>query len=212
MTVWSNSVPFPSSERALRPAGKGLQVQTPSFTADGEARRLATAVGRGDEGAFRELYDRYQDRLFRFAMVLGHGDETLAAETVQSVFVTAAASLRRIESEGHLWHWLARVARQQLSRTWRQRLQNPPVVSVAEVPDCADACEVDRLLEEKLDAALLAMEWGERQLIEWFYFDGLSLKEIGGQLGATPKAVSSRLERARARLRSLITRHLCHEI
>ena len=79
------------------------------------------------------------------------------------------------------------------------------------MPDRAAPGEPDSVLEEKLDAALLAMEPEERQLIEWFYFDGLSHKEIAAQLGATPKAVSSRLERARARLRALLARNLSHE-
>jgi DNA-directed RNA polymerase specialized sigma24 family protein len=87
--------------------------------ADDGARRLATALARGDEAAFRQLYDRYQPRLFRLALVLGRGDELLAQDTVQSVFVTAAAKLRRVDSEEHLWNWLARVARQQLARTRR---------------------------------------------------------------------------------------------
>ena len=67
------------------------------------------------------------------------------------------------------------------------------------------------MLEEKLDAALRSMEPEERQMIEWFYFDGLSHKEMAAQLAATPKAVSSRLERARARLRSLLNRSLSDE-
>jgi RNA polymerase sigma factor (sigma-70 family) len=58
---------------------------------------------------------------------------------------------------------------------------------------------------------LLALTADERQLIEWFYFDGLSHKEIAGQLGATSKAVSSRLERARSRLRALLASAPFHE-
>ena len=204
-------MPFPVSGQASCPAGEVLHVQTPSSTADAEARRLAMAIGRGDEAAFRELYDRYHERLFRFALVLGHGDALLADETVQLVFLTAAANLRRVEGEEHLWNWLARVARQQLTKAWRQRRQDSSVVGMAEVPDRAASDEPDSVLEEKLDAALLAMEPEERQLIEWFYFDGLSHKEIAERLGATPKAVSSRLERARARLRSFLARTLSHE-
>src|SRR5882724_3163081 len=77
----------------------------PATTTDAEARSLATAIGRGDEQAFRTLYDRYHPRLFRLALVLGHGDESLAQDIVQSVFVTAAKKLRRAESESHLWNW-----------------------------------------------------------------------------------------------------------
>ena len=82
---------------------------------------------------------------------------------------------------------------------------------MADVPDCPDGVELDSQLEESLDAALLAMDADERELVEWFYFDRLSHKEIAERLGTTPKSVSSRLERVRAKLRLLITRRLSHE-
>lgn len=179
--------------------------------ADDAARRLAAAVARGDEAAFRQLYDHYHQRLFRLALVLGRGDELLAHDTVQSVFVTAAAKLRRAESEAHLWNWLARIARQQLAKAWRQRQRDSAVVGMANPPECPDGVKSDSVLEENLDAALLEMGPEERALIEWFYFDRLSHQKIAEQLNATPKAVSSRLERSRAKLRSLITRRLSHE-
>ncbi len=178
---------------------------------DVTARRLASAVARGDEAAFRELYDAYQQRLFRFALVLGRGDDTLAHETVQSVFLTAAAKLRPVENEEHLWNWLARVARQNLAKYWRQQERDAPMISMAEVPNCAESGSADSDLEKNLDAALLTMEASERKLIEWFYLDGLSQKDIAEKLGLTPKAVSSRLERARARLRVLVAKNLAHE-
>jgi RNA polymerase sigma factor (sigma-70 family) len=85
------------------------------------------------------------------------------------------------------------------------------VIGMADPPECPDGVESDSVLEENLDAALLEMDPEERELIEWFYFDRLSHKEIAEHLNATPKAVSSRLERSRAKLRSLITRRLSHE-
>jgi RNA polymerase sigma-70 factor (ECF subfamily) len=143
--------------------------------------------------------------------VLGCGDESLAHDAVQAAFLTAAAKLQAAESEKHLWNWLARVARQQLAKARRQRRRNSAVIGMADVPDCPDGVELDSQLEESLDAALLAMDADERELVEWFYFDRLSHKEIAERLGATPKSVSSRLERVRAKLRLLITRRLSHE-
>jgi len=180
--------------------------------ADAEARALAAAIGRGDEAAFRALYDRYHPRLFRLALVLGHGDESLAQDVVQTVFVTAAKKLRRAESEEHLWNWLARVARQHFTKTWRSR-QRDPAMANAEMltDDCAASAGPDSFLEEVLDGALKRLDAEEQQLIRIFYFDRLSQKEIADQLGTTPKAVSSRLERAREKLRTLIKRALSHE-
>ena len=209
--VTTTSMPFPALEPTMRPTVAASSLQTSRSSADADARRLAAAVARGDEAAFRQLYDRYQPRLFRLALVLGRGDESLAQDTVQSVFVTAAAKLRRVDGEEHLWNWLARIARQQLAKAWRQQQRDAAVIGMADLPEPPDAVKPDSVLEESLDAALLAMDAEERQLVEWFYFDRLSHQEIAGQLNATPKAVSGRLERARVRLRSLITRRLSHE-
>ncbi len=209
--VTTTSMPFPALEPTSRPTAAASSVQVSRSSADAEARQLAATVASGDEAAFRQLYDRYQQRLFRLTLVLGRGDESLAQDTVQSVFVTAAAKLRRVDSEEHLWNWLARVARQQLAKAWRQRQRDPAGVGMADLPEPPDAVKPDSVLEESLDAALQAMDAEERQLIEWFYFDRLSHQEIAGRLNATPKAVSGRLERARAKLRSLITRRLSHE-
>lgn len=97
------------------------------------------------------------------------------------------------------------MARQHLGKTRRQRQRDAVLVSMADLPEPDNLDAPDHLLEEKLDAALLSMQAPERQLIEWFYFDGLSHKEMADRLSATPKATSSRLERARARLRALLT-------
>jgi RNA polymerase sigma-70 factor (ECF subfamily) len=209
MTIATTSMSFLVREQTPHLIVESPSANTSTPDDDADARRLAASVARGDEAAFRQLYDRYQPRLFRLALVLGRGDESLAQDMVQSVFVTAAAKLRRVDGEEHLWNWLARVARQQLAKAWRQR--DPAMVGMADLPEPPDAVKPDSVLEESLDAALLAMDAEERQLIEWFYFDRLSHQEIAGQLNATPKAVSGRLERARAKLRSLMTRRLSHE-
>jgi RNA polymerase sigma-70 factor (ECF subfamily) len=180
--------------------------------ADSEARALAAAIARGDEAAFRTLYDRYHQRLFRLAVVMSRGDESLAQDLVQSVFVTAAKKLRRIEGEEHLWNWLARVARQQFVKTFRKRMRDPAIANTELLTDdCLATTEPDSFLEEVLDRALQELDTEERELVETFYFDRLSQKELAERLGTTPKGVSGRLERAREKLRSLIKRALSHE-
>ncbi|MBU6410833.1 MAG: sigma-70 family RNA polymerase sigma factor, partial [Verrucomicrobia bacterium] len=101
--------------------------------------------------------------------------------------------------------------RQQLAKSRRLRRRDSAVVAMADLPEPPDAVETDSALEENLDAALRAMEPEERQLIQRFYFDRLSHKEMAHELNVTPKAVSSRLERARAKLRSALIRRLSHE-
>lgn len=204
-------MPLLIKEQIPRTAVEATGEPSAGSEADVEASRLAAAIARGDEAAFRALYERYDKRLFRFALVLARGDESVAHDTVQSTFVTAARKLRRADSDEHLWNWLARVARQQLSHAWRQQKRDSTVVTMEPLPDCAAAAKPDSVLEDVLDSALSSMGPEERQLIEFFYFDRLSQKEIAERLDTTPKAISSKLERTREKLRALIKRGLSHE-
>ncbi|HEX3625126.1 MAG TPA: sigma-70 family RNA polymerase sigma factor [Verrucomicrobiae bacterium] len=185
--------------------------ESPDLCADdSEARRLVTAITRGDDGAFEQLYERYHRRLLRLALVLGRGDESLAHDAVQGAFIIAAKKLRRIDGEAHLWNWLAQIARQQIARACRERKHHAPTVSADVLSGHAVVVESDTQLEEILDTSLTSLDPEERQIIELFYFDELSQKEIAERLATTPKAVSGRLERARARLRLVIGKNL-HE-
>lgn len=212
MTISTPSIPLLIREQTPRLTVEASPGQPLMLGTDAEARDVAAGVGRGDEASFRKLYERYHQRLFRFTLVLSRGDESLAQDTVQSVFLTAAKKLRRADGEEHLWNWLARVARQQLAKAWRKQQRDPAIAHAEELSeDCLVTAEPDPFLERVLDRALEMLEPDERQLVQIFYFDRLSQKEIAEQLGITPKAVSSRLERAREKLRSHIKRALSHE-
>ena len=211
MTFSTTSMPLLIREQIPQSAVEASSELSAGSKADAEARRLTAAIARGDEAAFRTLYERYHQRLFRFALVLAHGDESLAQDAVQLAFVTAARKLRGTDNEEHLWNWLARVTRQQLGHIWRKCRRDSTIVAMEPLPDCAAAVEPDSVLENVLDAALNTMEPEECQLIEFFYFDRLSQKEIAERLGTTPKAVSSKLERTREKLRALIKRRLSCE-
>lgn len=204
-------MPLPFQAEMPDAAPPAAQVLSAGGDANAAACRLAVAVGRGDESAFGELYDQYSHRLLRLALVLAHGDEALAQEAVQAAFLTAARKLRRVENESHLWNWLARVTRQHLSKAWRQRRRDSTLVGMAELPEQIDEGKTDARLEECLDAALLAMDAEDRRMVEWFYFDRLSHKEIAERLSATPKSISSRLERVRLKLRTTLARTLSDE-
>ena len=211
MTATTTSMPLLIREQTPHATVEAPRGQLASV-ADAEARALASAIARGDEAAFRTLYDRYHQRLFRLVLVMSRGDESLAQDLVQSIFVMAAKKLRRIESEKHLWNWLACVARQQCARAMRKRQRDPSITNTEILTDdCLAAAEPDSFLEEALDRALQALDVEERRLVETFYFDRLSQKELAEQFGTTPKGVSGRLERAREKLRSLIKRALSHE-
>jgi RNA polymerase sigma-70 factor, ECF subfamily len=196
---------------AMTPAGSVQLAPAAAESAASEARRLSRAVASGDEAAFRTLYDRYSGRILSLALLLARGDAGLAGEVAQAAWLIAARRMRPLESDAHLWNWLALVTRQQTLKAFRRSGRHAAEVSLAELPDCAAPAEADTLLDECLAAAVQGLEPEDRRLIEWFYFERLSCERIASQLGTSAKAVSSRLERARAKLRSLVQRRLAHE-
>ncbi len=195
----------------MTPTASARSASAPAAAAATEARRLSQAVARGDEEAFRQLYDGYSDRVLRLAIVLARGDTPLARDIAQVVWLTAARKLKPLESDAHLWNWLALVTRQQATKALHRAAGHAAEISLAELPDHPAPAEADTRLEECLDAAVRNLEPEDQHIIEWFYFEHLSCEDIAGRLDTTAKAISSRLERARAKLRALVQRMLAHE-
>ncbi len=206
MILSTPAMSIPVSEPTPR-----MKQSAATLAEDAEARQISAGLAKGDEGAFNQLYDRYHRRLFRLALALGHGDETLAYDAAQSALLTAAAKLKAVTSEEHLWNWLARAARQHLGKDRRKQQRHPEPISLEDLHGAVEGVAAQTALENSVDSALLALEPEDRQAVEWFYFDGLSHKEIAARLETTDKAVSSRLERARAKMRPLLLKERSRE-
>ncbi len=177
---------------------------------DVAARRISAGVARGAEEAFAELHAHYAPRLRRFLLALSRGDHVLAGEVAQATFLTAAGKLRAVESEAHLWHWLARVARQHLSKAWRRQRRDQAALPLDDIPEPAAERQAEDQLSAALDRAIARLEAGEQDLLRLFYTERMPQQEIGARLGLTAKAVAGRLDRLRERLRRGIQEDLGH--
>lgn len=182
----------------------------PSEADDRAARRLSTGVAAGQESAFADLHARYAPRLRRLLLALSRGDHTLAGEVAQATFLTAAAKLRPVDSEAHLWHWLARVARQHLGKAWRRQQRDPAALPLDDIPEPAVERQAEDQLSAALDRAIARLDTGEQELLRLFYTERRPQQEIGAHLGLTAKAVAGRLDRLRERLRREIQEELGH--
>ena len=69
------------------------------------------ALARGEEEAFRRLYDVYFLRLYRYLLVAAYGNEVMAQDAVQETMIRVARKVRPMGSEEDFWRWLTTVAR-----------------------------------------------------------------------------------------------------
>lgn len=177
---------------------------------------VARRILGGDAVAFRELFDRYFPRLYRFALVRVDGDHDIASEIVQQTLCKGMERLDTYRGEAALYTWLCQICRNTLidHRRRAQRTEQfvrpledePDIRAVLEAiaapleeqPEVlAWRCDVRRLVQATLDT--LPGKYGD--VLEWKYVDGLAVADIAARLGTSTKAAESLLTRARGAFR-----------
>jgi len=196
-------------------AGVQLDMAEPVHVDRAVARRILA----GDEAEFRELFDRYFPRLYRFALARLNRDQETARDVVQETFCKAIERLDQYRGEAALYTWFCQICRNVIRDHYRQRqrgadrvvlLEDQPnarailealAAPVGDEPDTgAWRQQVHRVVEATLDA--LPDHYGE--VLEWKYLDGQSVEEIARRLELGPKAAESLLTRARGAFRTAI--------
>ena len=127
------------------------------------------------------------------------GNRTLAEDIVQETWLRAVAAWPQRGMPDQPRAWLIRVARNLLISHFRRR--RPQLVDPAELELAAERFDPDT------PSAAALVNWGlarlprrQAELLEAFYFDGKSTREIALDRGVTERAIEGRLRRARQRL------------
>lgn len=169
---------------------------------------LARSVAR-DPRAFGDLFDRHSTAVFRFAFSLSH-NETEAQEVVQETFITAWRKLADIRLAGDsMLPWLLVTARNHHRNRVRAALRAGEAMPLDDYRGDRDAHarEAERVgLQDELDwvfAAIRTLSPVDQRIVDLCLYEGLSYNEAAMRLGLTAQGVGKRLERTRARLRSM---------
>ena len=181
-------------------------------------RAVARRILGGDEGAFKELFDRFFPRLYRFVLARVGNDPDTARDIVQQTFCNAIGRLDSYRGEAALYTWFCQICRNALTDHYRSKGRAEGVTLLEDHPDARAILEsltapvsdepetglwrdqVHRIVEATLDS--LPGRYGE--VLEWKYIDGLSVAEIASRLEVGPKAAESLLTRARESFRDAV--------
>lgn len=178
---------------------------------DGELAALSLA---GREAAFGEIVRRHREPLFRLAR--SHtGDADEALDLVQETFVSAYRSLARYDPERPLRTWLSAIALNKC-RDWGRRrtvrrfltfarpLDDPAAGQVADPAPGPDAEADDRAALGRVARAVSELPARLKEVLILRAVEGLSQAQTAALLKVSPKAVETRLHRARSRLAALL--------
>ena len=149
-----------------------------------------------DKASFTAAVAEYQNMVFRTALH-SLGCRSDADDAVQEVFLRLYQHGKGFENGEHLRRWLLRVTvnycRDVLKSPWRKRR-----ASLEEVPETP---VFDRSEQACLYREVMALPEKYRTVLYLFYYEELTVREIGELLGLKQSAVTTRLSRARERLK-----------
>ena len=120
-----------------------------------------------------------------------------ANDVTQDVLIELYKTDKAFESEAHLKNWLIRVTVNRCKMFFRS-----PWRKAEDIDDYAETLSFEQESDQELFRAVMALDKKYRAPL-LFYYEGYSTAEIASMLGIPEQTVSTRLFRARAKLRTI---------
>ncbi len=177
-----------------------------------DSELLAAWVEHRRESAFHALVARYTT-LVHMAAKRTCGDDSLAAEASQLVFILLAQKANSLTTHPTLAGWLHVTAvmktRDLVDKSRRESRKRRHFSAAVEIPTHPAADDAWREMQPVLDDALAALSDKDREAILLRFYRSLSVREIATTLGIATDAAQKRIDRATERLRGKLARRGC---
>ncbi len=162
-------------------------------------------AARGDEKAFRVLYDHYSTFVWRVVFRSVGSDREMVEEIVQETFMKIHQSLRKFAADSSLGTWIFRIAFNTSKSFWAKKAREkerivPLVFDRADPASAIDAFEAGDAVEKIL--ADLPAE--DRFLLISREIEGLSFEEIAEITGKSSAALRTRMSRIKHKIGSIL--------
>lgn len=167
---------------------------------------LISRCREGDEKAFHALYKLYSRAMYNVSFRIT-GREEDAQDVLQESFISAYRNLHQYKGDATFGSWLKRIVVNRSINVIRgRRTELLPEDSDFDVEEEAPV-EVYRegLSVERVREAMMALPDGYRSVLSLYLLEGYDHEEIAGILGITESTSKSQLNRAKGKLRELLT-------
>ncbi len=164
------------------------------------------AARGGDHAAFASLVRSVQRPVYGLCLRLLRSDSE-ASEVAQDAFLRAYQNLHRYDESRPFDLWILAIARNLCLDILRRRgrVRTEDVEQMKEVLPSGDDSQENKAIvrEEKLslELALATLSEEDREVLELYYVQKRTTKEIAVVIGVAPGTIMARLFRAREKLR-----------
>ncbi len=148
--------------------------------------------------AFAQTAQQFMDTVYRVAYSwLKNPDD--ANDVTQDVLMELYRTDKQFESDIHLRNWLIRVTINRCKMLFRS-----PWRKTENIDDYAETLHFEQSSDQALFKAIMALDKKYRIPLLLFYYEGYSTREVASMLSISEKTVSTRLFRAKAKLRTIL--------
>ncbi len=199
-----------------------IEIERASDVADGSVVRR---VLRGDVNAYEELLVKYSDVVEK--VVRRHVPPGQVGEVAHEVFVSAYGSLETFMVGRSFRNWLITIAVRGCYEFWRReaRWRERPVSSYTHQGEAPSAEWMEGLLsegahgefhaEETRQMAIEALGWAlgvlspqERMVLELYYLEGYSTRQVASFLKMSQANVKVKAYRSRKKLKRILEKNM----
>ncbi len=177
-----------------------------------DIERMVKASQAGDRGAFDELMQLYQRRAMQVAVrMLSNADE--AAEAVQSGFVKAYLSIKKLREPKRFEAWFFRIVANTAISQRKAAKYRAEKIKIA--GDCEskkalspEESQAGEELKEAIQRAMLKLSKKEAKAIALFGIEDLPREKVAEIMGCSTEAVRWHVFKARQKLKVLLKEYL----
>ncbi|CAL1518895.1 RNA polymerase sigma-70 factor [Chitinophaga sp. MM2321] len=170
---------------------------------------LMSLLAKDSEYAFRLLYDRYSNRIYKLA-IRYLKSPVLAQEIVQDVFLKLWFERKNMITDKPVEAWLITVAKNKLINQFKKltREWNRKSAYNADVPINKSTDGESKLLnaefERNFNSIINGLPQQQKQILHFTKEEGLSYNEIALRLNISPLTVKTHMARALDKIRKCL--------
>lgn len=147
---------------------------------------------------FEKIAEKYMDTIYRVAYSWMKNQHD-ANDVTQIVLLKFYKTTKSFESDDHIKNWLIKVTVNECKIIFRS-----PWSKTEDITDYAQTLGFEEEQHYDLFQAVMKLDKKYSVLLMLFYYDGYSTKEISSMIGVPEKTVSTRLFRAKAKLKNYL--------
>lgn len=151
-----------------------------------------------DKIDIEEMIEQFSKTIYKIAFSYTQCKDT-AEDVIQNVFIRYMTSDKEFESTDHKKGWIIKVTINECKKVFRWRIRNYRNEEQSIVSDCP--CR-----EDGINDHVMNLPKKYRVVVHLYYYEQLSVKEIGETLNLNANTVMSLLYRARQRLKKVLER------